>query len=89
VILNGEIGRPDLMRVKTVRLSLALLLSPLAVVLLAQSSLYAQEPTQDVLPAPPSPQMPRTLRWGPQRPDLVRYNRVENLFVGVRGQIRP
>ena len=35
------------------------------------------------------PQMPRTLRWGMQRPDLMRYNRVEGLSVGLRGQIRP
>lgn len=41
------------------------------------------------LPVSPTAQMPRTLRWGLQRPDLVRYNRVEALSVGVRGQIRP
>ena len=89
MILNGEIGRPYLTRVETVRLSVALLLSLLAVILPAHGSLYAQAPTQDVPPAPTLPQMPRTLRWGPQRPDLVRYNRVEGLSVGVRGQIRP
>ena len=33
--------------------------------------------------------MPVTFRWGAQRPDLVRYNRVEGLSVGARGQIRP
>lgn len=32
---------------------------------------------------------PATLRFGLQRPDLVRYNRVEGLSVGVRGQLRP
>lgn len=32
---------------------------------------------------------PLTLRIGPQRLDLVRYNRVEALSVGVRGQARP
>ncbi len=52
----------------------------------APSRLHAQE--TDLL-APPLAQIPRTLRWGPQRPDLVRYNRVEGLSLGVRGQIRP
>ncbi|MEJ2203305.1 MAG: hypothetical protein P8170_04285 [Gemmatimonadota bacterium] len=32
--------------------------------------------------------MPWTLRWGPQRTDLVRFNRVEALSVGARGQVR-
>ncbi len=41
------------------------------------------------LPAPPAQRMPATLRWGLQRPDLVRYNRVEGLSLGVRGQLRP
>jgi hypothetical protein len=41
------------------------------------------------LPAPPLPGMPATFRWGLQRPDLVRYNRVEALSVGARGQLRP
>jgi len=41
------------------------------------------------LPSAPLPQVPRTLRWGLQRPDLVRYNRIEALSVGVRGQVRP
>jgi hypothetical protein len=41
------------------------------------------------LPVAPLPQMPATFRWGFQRPDLVRYNRVEALSVGARGQIRP
>jgi len=42
--------------------------------------------------APPPRQLtstPWTLRIGPQRPDLVRYNRVEGLSLGVRGQLRP
>ncbi|HET9948097.1 MAG TPA: hypothetical protein VFQ22_04125, partial [Longimicrobiales bacterium] len=33
--------------------------------------------------------VPWTVRWGPQRPDLVRYNRVEALSLGVRAQVRP
>ena len=37
----------------------------------------------------PVTQTPHTLRWGLQRPDLMRFNRVEGLSVGVRGQIRP
>jgi hypothetical protein len=41
------------------------------------------------LPVPPLLQTPATLRWGLQRPDLVRYNRVEALSLGVRGQVRP
>jgi hypothetical protein len=41
------------------------------------------------LPLPPLPQVPATLRWGFQRPDLLRYNRVEALSIGARGQIRP
>jgi len=41
------------------------------------------------LPISPAAQVPRSLRWGLQRPDLVRYNRVEALSLGVRGQIRP
>lgn len=41
------------------------------------------------LPVPASATMPATFRWGLQRPDLVRYNRVEGLSVGARGQIRP
>jgi hypothetical protein len=41
------------------------------------------------LPVAPLPQMPATFRWGFQRPDLVRYNRVEALSIGARGQIRP
>ncbi len=41
------------------------------------------------LPAPPVHGAPRTFRWGLQRPDLVRYNRVEGLSLGARGQVRP
>ena len=41
------------------------------------------------LPAAPMAHMPSTLRWGLQRPDLVRFNRVEGLSFGIRGQIRP
>lgn len=41
------------------------------------------------LPVPPLPQTPTTVRWGLQRPDLVRFNRVEALSLGVRGQMRP
>ena len=37
----------------------------------------------------PSASMPRWVRWGPQRPDLLRYNRVEEISVGVRGAILP
>ncbi len=33
--------------------------------------------------------VPWTFRWGPQRTDLVRFNRVEGLSVGARGQVRP
>jgi hypothetical protein len=32
---------------------------------------------------------PATFRWGLQRPDLVRYNRIEALSLGMRGQVRP
>lgn len=41
------------------------------------------------LPEPPHEGTPKTFRWGLQRTDLVRYNRVEGLSVGARGQIRP
>ncbi|MDA0312692.1 MAG: hypothetical protein O2992_11320, partial [Gemmatimonadetes bacterium] len=41
------------------------------------------------LPQAPVAGMPHTFRWGLQRPDLMRYNRVEALSVGARGQIRP
>ena len=53
----------------------------------APGGLLAQESTRAAASA--LAQMPRTLRWGPQRPDLVRYNRVEALSMGARGQIRP
>ena len=33
--------------------------------------------------------LPTTLRWGPQRPDLLRFNRVEALSIGARAQLRP
>lgn len=33
--------------------------------------------------------VPYTFRWGLQRPDLIRYNRVEGLSIGARGQLRP
>lgn len=41
------------------------------------------------LPVAPVANIPSTLRWGLQRPDLVRYNRVEALSIGARGQLRP
>ncbi len=41
------------------------------------------------LPVAPLAQTPRTFRWGLDRPDLLRYNRVEALSVGARYQIRP
>jgi hypothetical protein len=41
------------------------------------------------LPGVPTAQTPATFRWGIQRPDLIRYNRIEALSVGMRGQIRP
>jgi hypothetical protein len=41
------------------------------------------------LPLAPLLRVPATFRWGAQRPDLLRYNRVEALSVGARGQIRP
>lgn len=41
------------------------------------------------LPTAPVQGMPYTFRWGLQRPDLARYNRIEGLSVGARGQIRP
>jgi hypothetical protein len=37
----------------------------------------------------PASSVPYWIRWGPQRPDLLRYNRVEELSVGVRGAILP
>jgi hypothetical protein len=41
------------------------------------------------LPAAPLARVPATFRWGTQRPDLLRYNRVEALSIGARGQVRP
>lgn len=41
------------------------------------------------LPSVPLPQVPSTLRWGFQRPDLFRFNRVEALSLGARLQVRP
>ena len=41
------------------------------------------------LPLASLPQMPTTFRWGLQRPDLVRFNRVEALSLGGRWQARP
>jgi len=32
---------------------------------------------------------PTTFRWGLQRPDLMRYNKVEGVSVGARFQVRP
>lgn len=43
----------------------------------------------DRLPTAPAQSLPRSFRWGFQRPDLVRYNRVEELSVGARGAIMP
>ncbi len=63
-----------------------LLLPLLGAVFTASSGLQAQESTRV---APPAFAMPHTMRWGFQRPDLVRYNRVEGLSMGVRGQVRP
>ena len=42
----------------------------------------------DALPDAPTPATPVTFRWGLQRPDLVRYNRVESLSVGAIGRLR-
>ena len=80
-------------------------LVPLAAVLSTSGTLYAQvqapgaAPDQAQMqaqaeaPGDPAaralPQMPYALRWGIQRPDLVRYNRVEALSLGLRAQIRP
>lgn len=36
------------------------------------------------IPDAPSPELPWTLVWGPDRPDLLRYNKVEALSVGAR-----
>ena len=47
------------------------------------------QPRGDTVPEAPHASMPATFRWGLQRPDLIRYNRVEGLSLGGRGQIRP
>lgn len=41
------------------------------------------------LPMAPLARTPVTFRWGWQRPDLIRYNRVEGLSLGARLQLRP
>lgn len=69
-------------QMKTVRILLVL-----GTVFTASSGLPAQESTGAGVPA--LARMPHTLRWGLQRLDLVRFNRVEGLSAGVRGQIRP
>lgn len=43
----------------------------------------------DRLPTAPAQSLPRSFRWGLQRKDLVRFNRVEELSVGARGAIMP
>ena len=40
------------------------------------------------LPSPPDVAVVTNLDWGLQRPDLVRYNRVEGISVGARGALR-
>jgi hypothetical protein len=63
-------------------------LAALAVVQLS----IAQDPGADAQTAAARRQLsrtPATLRIGPQRVDLVRYNRVEALSLGIRGQLRP
>ncbi len=47
-----------------------------------------EEALQD-LPLPQARPLPLTVRWGPQRLDLLRYNRVEELSVGARAEVRP
>jgi hypothetical protein len=39
------------------------------------------------LPSAPMGEVFWNFNWGPQRPDLLRYNRVEGLAVGARGEI--
>ncbi|MDX1495672.1 MAG: hypothetical protein R3253_16505, partial [Longimicrobiales bacterium] len=41
------------------------------------------------LPQAPLARTPLSFRWGWQRPDLIRYNRVEGLSLGARLQVRP
>ena len=67
-------------RLHSKRLSAALLL-----VLAAVAPLHGQ----DAASHPPLQGTPRTLRWGVQSPDLLRYNRVEEASLGARFQIRP
>lgn len=44
----------------------------------------------DALPdAPDTGRTPATFRWGWQRTDLLRYNRLEGLSLGARGQLYP
>ncbi|MEX2472532.1 MAG: hypothetical protein WEA34_10150, partial [Gemmatimonadota bacterium] len=43
----------------------------------------------DRLPTAPAQNLPRWFRWGFQSPDLVRFNRVEELSVGARGAVMP
>lgn len=52
----------------------------------SQAELEEMFGTLKDLPTPPSRGVPTTFRWGLQRPDLVRYNRIEALSVGARGQ---
>ena len=49
---------------------------------------HAQQATAGIRPVGIAA-VPTTLRWGPQRPDLLRFNRVEALSIGARAQIRP
>lgn len=56
-----------------------------ALCLAAAPSLGAQEGGEEPAGAP----TPRWLRWGWQRTDLLRYNRVEGLSVGARAQVYP
>lgn len=50
----------------------------------AQEAVSSGQPTATETRA-----IPWRLRWGPDRPDLLRYNRVEGLSVGARAGIRP
>jgi len=61
-------------------------LTLLAILQMSPSGAAAQDPPSR---ASGLPRMPMTFRIGPQRPDLVRYNRVEALSLGLRVQIRP
>jgi len=47
-------------------------------------------PSQETITAPRQlVRTPATLRIGPQRLDLIRYNRVEGPSLGIQGQLRP